>query len=168
MPDGTIPLVPKSEDLPKEIVDHVAEFVEGLIASEFTTSGGKPWAERKVAEAIGIAQPTLNKLRNRRGFGVRTLLALRAYTGQTIDAILGYEIPERKVDSAGQIEELQKQIDALASVVAAQSGGRPGPHSKAGKALEELARARRRAAGQRHLDERARAAARPVPRKQIA
>jgi len=165
---STICDVGASKGLPKEMADHVVSVVAEIIERDFTGADGKPWSERRIAQSIGVPQPVLHTLRKGRGIGVHALLALRAYTGQSLDAILGLAMPEREAINRRQIDEIQEQVAALITVVETQAGKNPGPHSKAGKALESLRRARERAAGQRHLDEKARNASVPAPKRKGA
>lgn len=149
-------------------VEHVKRFVADIIERDFTGSDGKPWSERRIAESMGMAQPVLNSVRHGKGIGVNALLALREYSGQSIDAILGLALPERETNNVVELDEIQKQIDALIAVVQEQAGKRQGPYSKAAKALHELVTKRQVVQSQRIRDEKARDAARPVPKKRIA
>lgn len=158
----TIRNVPGSKGLPPEMAAHVVKVVAEVIARDFTGSDGKPWSERRIAEAMGMPQPVLHTIRNGKGIGINALLDLRNYTGQSIDAILGLALPERETKNNTDLTQMQQQIDALIEVVHAQVGKRPSPNSKAGKALADLERKRLIAQGQRAADEKLRRANEPV------
>lgn len=163
----------KSKALPSEVLAHVASYVERIIARDFPVrANGTKVSERKMAEAMGLTQPVLNDLRHKKGsLGIHAVLALRAYTGDPIDVILGFSAPQGGDPSpTGRLEELERKLDEVLQAVHSQGGKSPGPRSKTAKIREAVERARLREVGQRHLDDRAQRAApaAPVARKEPA
>lgn len=75
--------------LPLPMAEAVARAVERFIAERFR---GARVSEREIAEALGLSQPALNKIRHADGsLGINTLLALRTAIGVSLDDLL--ELP---------------------------------------------------------------------------
>lgn len=87
---------------------HCADILRAQLASKFP-----PKASQAVkAKAIGIPQGVLSKLLACKGsLGANTLIALRAFTGLTIDELLGLEpISGAAGLSARQLETMLEQV----------------------------------------------------------
>ncbi len=87
------PIPPRrTQRLAPELARHLAAVVELVIQKRFTRArDNEPLPERQIAQAIGISQAALNFIRRRKGSaGIVPLLALRDFTGQSIDALLGF------------------------------------------------------------------------------
>lgn len=81
--------MPGNKGLPPQMAAHVVRAVEEIIKRHFSDADGNPYSERVIAKGIGLSQPVLNSVRKGRGIGIHALLALRKYTNQSIDALLG-------------------------------------------------------------------------------
>lgn len=145
---------------------HVARVVEQVIRDDFTSSDGRPLAERQIAKRLGIAQPVLNQIRNQTGaLGINALLKLSEYTGESVDSLLGRAKPAM----TSEVEAIAKMIDDLMSALEARPSGMPGPYSRAGKQLEALRRKRWAITGtayeQRKRGSAAQTPTKPPPKK---
>jgi transcriptional regulator with XRE-family HTH domain len=74
-----------AREVPDEWRASVARLVE-----EWIQEHARGERERTIADKLGMTQPTLNQVRNRRGpLGLHVLLQLRAGVGRTVDELLG-------------------------------------------------------------------------------
>ncbi len=78
-----------SKRLPPEQERRVRTLLDLVIARHFTVQG-RPMSENSIAPKIGLTQSVLNSIRaGRGGAGLAALVAIRNYTGLTLDEILG-------------------------------------------------------------------------------
>jgi hypothetical protein len=162
---GTISRVAdkSSKRLPPDMERAVATFVRELVEREFQpNAAGKRKSQREIAEELGISQPILSQALtydaahpSPLGIGINGLLALRDYSGQTIDAILGLELPSRAVEARAELEKLLDSAEELGRIVTSLVQ-KPSANSKLGRALKEVERIRMRAAAERRAEERVR------------
>lgn len=147
---------PPAARLTPEMVDHVVTVVMREI-NDFI--GAKPpGGQRAIASKMFMAQPTLNRLlKKREGLGVDLLLALRAYLAQagrpmTLDEILGLppaSSPAETSDAEKAMSDLVRRVAILEEMVRAVfAKGEMTPAEKK-RVLDELARTRETAAGNR-------------------
>ncbi len=137
--------------LTPEMAKRVIDLVEDQIAKRFRPPPGKtsyPGGQRAIAEAMHIAQPTLNRLRNHgQGIGLDLVLGLRAYFRDighpmTIDEILWeHEAGARPAseDVLARLMELEERAKAFVES--------PPSKKEARKYWEEVQRLRLTVAG---------------------
>jgi hypothetical protein len=129
---------------------HLASEIEKLIASDFTING-KAMPERAIGQRLGITQSQLNGLRKGTGAGWHAVLALSRYTHQSIDVLLGRELPLPVTQRQEQLDRMIELSDQLMTSIGEHFSF--GPSSKTGKIWAEIQRLRALAIGQKHLDE---------------
>lgn len=144
--------VPGNKSLPEEMAKHVQSAFLAYVAENFTRSDGTTMPERVIAKALGISQSQVNGLKQGKGAGVHALLALSRATNQTVDAILGRELPLPVQQRQEQLDRMIELHDRLVQTLRGQ-GFEFGPASKPGKIFAEIQRLRNLAVGQKHLDE---------------
>lgn len=134
------------------MADHVVAVLRGYIAEHFTKGDGELWSQRAIAKAMGLPQPVLNAILQKKGLGINALIDLRnAMPNTTIDSLLGLE----PVAAPSLIERrVQAQIDELRAEISRPVAQKMGPHSKAGKAFAEVERVRQVAVGNQRLAEK--------------
>lgn len=99
-----------TKGLTSEMKRHCADILRAQLAAKFP-----PRTSQAVkAKAIGIPQGVLSKLLAEKGsLGANTLIALRAFTGLTIDELLGLT-PEAERLSPEQLETMLERLLARA------------------------------------------------------
>lgn len=80
--------------------------VEGLIAKH----PGKTL--RQIADVVGIDQPSLSAMRHGRSIGIIALLKLRDATGESLDSLLGLDVPRASSEAPVAPETILAGIEA--------------------------------------------------------
>lgn len=162
---GTLRNVPGNKSLPPEMAKHVQGVLRAIIARDFTRADGTTIAERQIGKQLRMSQPQLNAIRNWDpgpdpkkprpcNVGLGALIALSAYTHQSIDAILGRELPLAVQQRQAQLDAIVAKAEEITRVLAEQSTFYFGPKSKVGKLRDEIQRLALAARQQRAMDER--------------
>lgn len=106
-----------SKSLPREMGDHLAKELAGLIAWKFTDSDGKRWSQTRIGEVFGVSQSQISDMERGDKWGATSLVALSRETGKSIDELLGptapaYRRAHRDGVVTGKILELFERIDS--------------------------------------------------------
>jgi plasmid maintenance system antidote protein VapI len=76
------------------MAESVARVVDAAIEERFTDHDGRPWSQRRIAQALGIPPSVLSKLLARNGgITINALIALSDATATGIDELLGLSPP---------------------------------------------------------------------------
>lgn len=151
--------VPGNKTLPTSMVAHVQGVLKEIISRDFMGPDGKPVAERTMASRLRMTQNQINNIRNWHkdskkppNIGTGALLALSEYTHQSIDVILGRELPlpwQQRQEQLDEIVAKSEELLALLDPIVPFS-----PTSKVGKLRAEIQRLGAAARQQKVMDER--------------
>lgn len=111
--------------LSKEQVEAVRRLTERLLAEDFKN-------QSEMARALGVSPSTINHLVNEkdeRGPGLVFVLALRDYTGLSLDEILGLAPPRRRPAD----DELQARVEVAVTDALRRLIAQPGETQPSGK-----------------------------------
>jgi hypothetical protein len=105
------------ERLQRDCLEHLAEKLAEVLKRDFADERHPKGNQRRAArEGLGISQAHISAIVNRRpgvGVGLEALLALRLYTGESIDQLLGLETANPVAASLDRMANVERGITEL-------------------------------------------------------